>query len=137
MPRRRKISVICILSLGILASIATLIRMPYLKYYNTTKYPHNLLCRLFRITIISKVEPEKLTQIHFLVHVGVIVMCSSIECSLGIIACSLPPLRKLLQVYYENWSSNKYGAQVRESQIPSLDMICALNSFRPGCFQTI
>lgn len=31
---------------------------------------------------------------------GYIVICSNIECSLGIIACSLPPLRKLFNHYY-------------------------------------
>lgn len=39
-------------------------------------------------------------------------MCSNAECSLGIIACSLPPLRKLLKIYYKNWSSYKRDAQV-------------------------
>ncbi|KAF1923839.1 uncharacterized protein M421DRAFT_302964 [Didymella exigua CBS 183.55] len=88
MPRRTKITIVFILGLGILASIATIIRLPYLKYYNTAKYPKD-----------------------FLFHVGVIVMCSNAECSLGIIACSLPPLRKLLKMFYEHWSSYKRGAQ--------------------------
>ncbi|KAI1046654.1 hypothetical protein LB505_011183 [Fusarium chuoi] len=37
MSRRRKISVIAILGLGVSASIATCIRMPYLKYYDTSE----------------------------------------------------------------------------------------------------
>lgn len=44
MSRRKKVSVMIILGLGILASIATCVRMPYLKYYDTAAYPDNLLC---------------------------------------------------------------------------------------------
>jgi hypothetical protein len=44
LPRRKKVSIICILGLGIFASIATCIRMPYLKYYDTVKYPKETLC---------------------------------------------------------------------------------------------
>lgn len=44
MSRRRKISVIAILGLGVSASIATCIRMPYLKYYDTVKYPNEIAC---------------------------------------------------------------------------------------------
>ncbi|POS72773.1 hypothetical protein DHEL01_v208833 [Diaporthe helianthi] len=77
MSRRKKVSVICILGLGIFASVATCVRMPYLKYYDTTKYP---------------------TEIAY--HLGVINITSNIECGLGIIGCSLPPLRKLFRFYY-------------------------------------
>ncbi|KAK8058853.1 hypothetical protein PG994_009301 [Apiospora phragmitis] len=76
MPCHAKISVVCILGLGILASIATCVRMPYLKYWDAAKYPENLLY-----------------------HVAVTVICSNIENSLGVIACSLPPLRKLFRSY--------------------------------------
>lgn len=110
MPRRRKISVICILGLGVTASVATLVRMPYLKYYNTAKYPKDLLCMSSHPLAICRRFSDVLT---LPVHVGVIVMCSSAECSLGIIACSLPPLHKLIRIYYENWSSYRRGAQVR------------------------
>ncbi|KAJ8116626.1 hypothetical protein OPT61_g1990 [Boeremia exigua] len=48
MPRRRKISVICILGLGIFASLATIVRVPYLKYYNTAKYPNDFLWLQYR-----------------------------------------------------------------------------------------
>lgn len=60
MDRRKKISVVCILGLGIFASIATCVRMPFLKYYNTDKYPTELLCRFcswyprkLRLTVIA------------------------------------------------------------------------------------
>lgn len=45
MSRRKKVSVICILGLGIFASVATCVRMPYLKYYDTTKYPTEIACK--------------------------------------------------------------------------------------------
>ena len=49
MPYRRKIAIVFILGLGIFASIATCVRMPYLKYWDTAKHPHNFLCQsLFR-----------------------------------------------------------------------------------------
>lgn len=46
MPRRTKITIVFILGLGILASIATIVRLPYLRYYDTIKYPNNFLCKL-------------------------------------------------------------------------------------------
>ncbi|KAM0812006.1 hypothetical protein AB5N19_14323 [Seiridium cardinale] len=77
MPRRRKISVMIILGLGIVASVAICVRMPFLQYFNTSKYPHN-----------------------YLYHAGVVVLCSNLECSLAMIACSLPPLRAFFKRYY-------------------------------------
>ncbi|KAK1700610.1 hypothetical protein BDP55DRAFT_643623 [Colletotrichum godetiae] len=85
MSRRKKVSVIAILGLGIFASIATCIRMPYLKYYDTTKYP---------------------TEIAY--HLGVISITSNLECSLGIIGSSLPPLRKLFKFYYGSSHDGNY-----------------------------
>ncbi|KAG8169535.1 hypothetical protein KVR01_000280 [Diaporthe batatas] len=85
MSRRKKVSVICILGLGVFASVATCVRMPYLKYYDTTKYP---------------------TDIAY--HLGVINITSNIECGLGIIGCSLPPLRKLFKFYYGSSHDGDY-----------------------------
>lgn len=45
MPRRTKIAIVFMLGLGILASIATIIRLPYLRYYDTAKYPNDFLCK--------------------------------------------------------------------------------------------
>lgn len=45
MKRRQKISVVLIIGLGIFASIATVLHMPYLKYYDTSKYPTELMCK--------------------------------------------------------------------------------------------
>lgn len=50
MSRRRKISVIAILGLGVSASIATCIRMPYLKYYDVVKYPNEIACTFGYVT---------------------------------------------------------------------------------------
>ncbi|VUC30765.1 unnamed protein product, partial [Clonostachys rosea] len=101
MSRRRKVSVIVILGIGVTASIATCIRMPYLKYYDTKKYP---------------------TEIGY--HLGVISITSNLECSLGIIACSLPPLRKLFKFYYGSSSRDaqykyKYTREQSENALGS------------------
>lgn len=74
MPRKRKIALICILGLGILASISALARMLFYKYWDKTKYPDD-----------------------YLYHTGVIVITSELEVGLGIVACSLPPLRRLIK----------------------------------------
>ncbi|KAF9870235.1 integral membrane protein [Colletotrichum karsti] len=90
MSRRKKVSVCAILGLGIFASIATCVRMPYLKYYDTATYP---------------------TEIGY--HLGVISITSNLECALGIIGCSLPPLRKLFKFYYgsSHDANYKYSGQ--------------------------
>ncbi|KAK1654156.1 hypothetical protein BDP81DRAFT_467792 [Colletotrichum phormii] len=85
LSRRKKVSVIAILGLGIFASIATCIRMPYLKYYDAAKY---------------------LTEIVY--HLGVISITSNLECSLGIIGSSLPPLQKLFKFYYGSSHDGNY-----------------------------
>lgn len=51
MSRRKKVSVICILGLGVFASVATCVRMPYLKYYDTTTYPTDIACEFIRSPI--------------------------------------------------------------------------------------
>lgn len=45
MPKRKKISLLAVLMLGVLASIASLIRMPYYKYYDQVAYPNNYFCK--------------------------------------------------------------------------------------------
>lgn len=46
MRRRVKISVMFILGIGGLASIAVTIRCFYFKYYDVAAYPNNFLCKL-------------------------------------------------------------------------------------------
>jgi hypothetical protein len=43
MPRKTRITNIFILGLGILANAATIIRLPYLRNYDTAKYQDDLL----------------------------------------------------------------------------------------------
>ncbi|ROV90811.1 hypothetical protein VPNG_09854 [Cytospora leucostoma] len=81
MPRRTKISLIFILGLGIMASIAALTRMVFYKYWNRELYPSN-----------------------YWYHTGLILIFSELEVSLGIIACSLPPLRKLIKNAFHSTS---------------------------------
>ncbi|CEI61683.1 hypothetical protein FVEN_g2749 [Fusarium venenatum] len=85
MSRRRKISAIAILGLGVFASVATCVRMPYLKYYDVAKYPNETAY-----------------------HLAVISITSNVECCLGMIACSLPPLRKLFKFYYGSSHEGDY-----------------------------
>ncbi|KAH7144215.1 hypothetical protein B0J13DRAFT_444021 [Dactylonectria estremocensis] len=75
MKRQTKISITIILGLGVLASIATMVRLPYLKYYT---------------------QPED-----YLYNVASIALWSVIESGIGTIAGSLPSLRRLLK----NWVS--------------------------------
>ncbi|KAF3763576.1 hypothetical protein M406DRAFT_231232, partial [Cryphonectria parasitica EP155] len=71
MKSRLKVSVCAVLALGIVASAATVIRLPYLRYYNiVTNYDYNV-CN--------------------------ILLWSIIECGVGILAGSLPSLRTLLK----------------------------------------
>lgn len=46
MPRRTKFSLIAILGLGIMASIAALARMVFYKYWDKAAYPTGYLCKL-------------------------------------------------------------------------------------------
>ncbi|KAF4463672.1 integral membrane PTH11 [Fusarium albosuccineum] len=68
-----KISISIILGLGILASIATMVRLPYIKYFAAGE--------------------------DYLYYVGIITLWSVFESGTGIIAGSLPSLRRLLK----NW----------------------------------
>ncbi|CAG9998286.1 unnamed protein product, partial [Clonostachys byssicola] len=73
MKTATKVSISIILGLGVLASIATIVRLPYIKFYaETIDYPYN---------------------------VGNITLWSVFESGTGIIAGSLPSLRRLLK----NW----------------------------------
>ncbi|PSR79578.1 hypothetical protein BD289DRAFT_442227 [Coniella lustricola] len=78
MRSRLKASVCAVLALGIIASAATVIRLPYLRFYNIAEdYDY---------------------------HVCNIVLWSIVECSLGILAGSLPSLRSLLKSWIDKSS---------------------------------
>ncbi|KAF7555295.1 hypothetical protein G7Z17_g2291 [Cylindrodendrum hubeiense] len=70
MPRRTKISVVGVLGLGVLASIAALMRIISYKYIDTNVYPND-----------------------HMVSEGRLLLWSIFESSLAIIACSLPSLK--------------------------------------------
>ncbi|KAF4985279.1 hypothetical protein FDECE_16681 [Fusarium decemcellulare] len=80
MKRATKVSVTIILGLGVLASVATIIRFPYVKYY-------------------TKLDD-------YLYHCANIVLWSIVESGIGITACSLPALKRLLRDRFQFDSSN-------------------------------
>lgn len=75
MPRRSKISLVMILGLGVFASVGAIVRAPYLSAYAA--------------------DGDQLYQY------ANILIWSFVENGIGIIAGSLPPLRKLFGVYFE------------------------------------
>ncbi|CAH0020832.1 unnamed protein product [Clonostachys rhizophaga] len=83
MPSRTKTALIGVLSLGILASAAALARMLYYGYWDTKKHPDTLLY-----------------------YTAVIVITSELEVGLGMIACSLPPLGRMLRAVFSTHRSN-------------------------------
>ncbi|KAF0323353.1 cation-transporting atpase 4 [Colletotrichum asianum] len=84
MKSRVKASVCAVLALGAIASAATIIRLPYLQYYNVVDdYLHNI---------------------------ANIVLWSIFECGIGIIAGSLPSLRRLLKFWLDKSSKGSYNS---------------------------
>lgn len=71
MPRKTKIWVCVLLSFGSLACISTIIRTPYIRYY---------------------LDPTN----NLVYHVGNIVLWSNIESAIGLVAGSMPSLRRLV-----------------------------------------
>ncbi|KXJ89114.1 hypothetical protein Micbo1qcDRAFT_122325 [Microdochium bolleyi] len=87
MPPRKKLSVQLILGLGLIGSVAGVVRIPFFMYYDTAAHPDNTLY-----------------------YFGHTIIWTIIEAGLGIMACSLPPLRALFSRIYHG-SSAKSGAQ--------------------------
>ncbi|KUI70464.1 hypothetical protein VM1G_06004 [Cytospora mali] len=85
MKSRLKASVCAVLALGMVASAATIVRLPYLQYYNI--------------------------KTNYLYNTSNIVIWSIIECGIGIVCGSLPSLRSLLKSWLGDKSSNgdSYG----------------------------
>ncbi|KAI1097655.1 hypothetical protein F4804DRAFT_351303 [Jackrogersella minutella] len=79
MKRKQKLTVCGILALGVIASVSTLLRLPYV-----SSYSH---------------------KVDLLYEWGFLSFWTGCECALGIIAGSLPSLRPLLKKY--GWSSSK------------------------------
>ncbi|KAH9238261.1 hypothetical protein K456DRAFT_1826856 [Colletotrichum gloeosporioides 23] len=92
MKSRVKASVCAVLALGAIASAATIIRLPYLQYYNVVDdYLHELIINLLADNIAN------------------IVLWSIFECGIGIIAGSLPSLRRLLKFWLDKSSKGSYN----------------------------
>ncbi|RYP39456.1 hypothetical protein DL767_002190 [Monosporascus sp. MG133] len=81
MPSRSKYSIIIILGIGALASVACVVRIPYLSYFTKTE--------------------------NVLYGIGYVILWSAVESAVGIIAGSLPSLRKLFGYYFET-PNNSY-----------------------------
>ncbi|KAJ4251053.1 hypothetical protein NW762_011704 [Fusarium torreyae] len=84
MKKATKISISIILGLGVVASIATIVRLPYIKFYG---------------------DPVDLPY-----HVGYITLWSVFEGGIGIIAGSLPSLRRLLKTWVNFDSSHGHSS---------------------------
>ncbi|KAK3934133.1 hypothetical protein QBC46DRAFT_400590 [Diplogelasinospora grovesii] len=88
MTRNRKIAVTAVLSLGVLASIATIARLPYgTAYFSTTNY---------------------------LVGLGEIILWTILECDLALIAGSLPMLRTLFSGLRNESTKGSYSNKPTE-----------------------
>ena len=85
MTRRSKVAVVAVLGLGVLASVAALMRIVSYKYIDIRKYPDNHYGKLQAWAIE--------TLLMFLVAQGRLLLWSVLESSLAIIACSLPSLK--------------------------------------------
>lgn len=60
MSRRKKISLLAVLMLGILASVASLVRMPYYKYYDQVAYPNDYFCTCITLQYFPTVASTNL-----------------------------------------------------------------------------
>ncbi|AEO61175.1 hypothetical protein MYCTH_2068912 [Thermothelomyces thermophilus ATCC 42464] len=79
MPKRRKITIQIILSLGMFGSAAGLVRLGYYHAYDTEKYPNESLYNW-----------------------GYTILWTVFEGGLGVIACSLPPLGVFFKKFFYN-----------------------------------
>lgn len=124
MPRRRKISVQVILSLGIIGSAAGLVRMGYYHAYDADKYPFESLCKHSLHPADLVIRCNMLTiQCSLIDNWGHTILWSILEAGIGIITCSLPPLRRLFKKFYQGSSAmsgkrSRLGTiDVRNSQL--------------------
>ncbi|KXJ88086.1 hypothetical protein Micbo1qcDRAFT_110186, partial [Microdochium bolleyi] len=85
MPNRRRLSIQLILGLGLIGSIAGIIRIPFFLYYDVEKHPNDTLY-----------------------YYGHNIIWTIIEAGLGVVACSLPPLRAFFSKFYRG-SSGESG----------------------------
>lgn len=113
MPRRTKISVVGVLSLGILASIAALMRIVSYKYIDIKAYPDDYMGRH---NYSPKINCQA-NQHRLIVAEGRLLLWSLLESSFAIIACSLPSLKLFTKCL--NGSTNRStGLTPRSVSIP-------------------
>lgn len=143
MPRRRKLSVQIILGLGMFGSAAGLVRMGYYHTYDTVKYPNESLCKSSRETthpVSFFFSPTRASPLRagdkrmisranlaapLSVNWGHTILWSVLEAGLGVIACSLPPLRILFKRFYQGssgLSGRKSGMDLRTGEVRKLPL---------------
>lgn len=91
-------------------SPATIIRLPYLQYYNVVddylrEYPVHLLHN----NTDGSIPKVVLTNNLLTDNIANIVLWSIFECGIGIIAGSLPSLRRLLKFWLDKFSKGSYN----------------------------
>ncbi|KAI8687039.1 hypothetical protein NCS56_00276100 [Fusarium sp. Ph1] len=87
MPKRTKLMTMGVLSLGVFASVATTIRITYTWAYTA---PSGRFCTIYRPLIGNRANNTS-------DEIGKIVLLTVLECDLGIIAGSMPMLRRLIR----------------------------------------
>ncbi|RSL44417.1 hypothetical protein CEP53_011245 [Fusarium sp. AF-6] len=87
MPKRTKLMTMGVLSLGVFASVATTIRITYTWAYTA---PSGRFCTFHSPFIMKKANNTS-------DEIGKIVLLTVLECDLGIIAGSMPMLRRLIR----------------------------------------
>lgn len=87
MPKRTKLMTMGVLSLGVFASVATTIRITYTWAYTA---PTDRFCELNHL--LTKNQSNNTSD-----TIGKIVLLTVLECDLGIIAGSMPMLRRLIR----------------------------------------
>lgn len=101
MTKQKKTAIISILSLGVLASIATIARLPFARaYFATSNYlgtssileSENIHTLKESLVYISQLADHQITYAE---GIGNVILWTIVECDLALIAGSLPMLRTL------------------------------------------
>lgn len=95
--RRQKVLMAGVLGLGAVASVSACFRVPFLRFIDISEYPEDYLCELWALILLPYLSPVTDLGRTYIDHLGMINISSNIECGLGVIACSLPPLRRLFR----------------------------------------
>lgn len=120
LPKRKKISILCLLGLGGFASIATMLRIPYFKYYTI---PEDYLCRCWLLA--GALVPWHQALIFCIVdNVAMTCIWSMVETAVGLVACSLPSLRKLAKSdsFSQSGTNGTYGQESKAGVSVSSDL---------------